>query len=92
MNGKQSESLNVKNSCNNQADEHQETSSAYNIKGMENNLSASEKKEKDHGGYDRISECGKQLSHSTYERACAAQDMTISKMKDIVEIYKYEIK
>ena len=36
-------------------------------------------------------ECGEHFFHSTYECACAAQDTTTSKMKEIVEIYKTEI-
>ena len=36
-------------------------------------------------------ECGKHLFHLTYESVCAAQDVSVSKMKEIVEINKYEI-
>ena len=38
-----------------------------------------------------MDEWGKYLFHSKYERACASQDTTISNMKEIVEIYKFEI-
>ena len=37
-------------------------------------------------------ECGKNFFHSIYEYACAAHAMTISQMKDIVEILNCEIK
>ena len=35
-------------------------------------------------------ECDKPSFYLTHERACEAQDMTISKMKEIVDIYKSE--
>ena len=62
------------------------------IKGEKNNSSTSEKKEKVHDGYVRMYKCGKNLLHSTYERACAAYETTISQMKEIVEILNSEIK
>ena len=42
-------------------------------------------------GYVCMYECGKYLLHSSYERRCAAREMTISKMKYIVEIFDSEI-
>ena len=64
--------------CDGEVDRDKEASSAYYIKGKEKNYSTSEKKEKSRDGYVCIYECGKNLLHSTYERACASQETTIS--------------
>ena len=46
----------------------------------------SEKKVKSWDRYVFMYECGQHFLYSTYERAWEAHGMTISKMKDIVEI------
>ena len=71
---------------------HKETLSVYDIKGKENTLSTSENKENAHDGYVHIYECVKKLLDLTYEHVCTAQETTISKMKDIVDIYNSYIK
>ena len=50
------------------------------------------RKKKALDGYVHMYEYGKDLLYSTYECACTAQETTISKMKDILYIYKSEIK
>ena len=65
--------------------------SAYAIKGEENTLSIYERKEKARDGYVYIYELGKLLRTSKYKRTCTSQEKTISKMKEIVDMYKYEI-
>ena len=50
-----------------------------------------EKKKKTYDDYVPMNECGIVLFHSTHERVCAAQEITISMMKDIVDMYKLEI-
>ena len=52
----------------------------------------SKKKEKSRDGYVHMYEWREHLFHSAYEYACTAQETTISKMKDIVDIYNYVIK
>ena len=61
-------------------------SSVYDNKGEETTSGPSEKKEKSCDGYVCMYECGKHLFNSNYERTCVAQETTISKMKDIVDI------
>ena len=75
-----------------EGDKHKETSSAYDIKGEGNTLSMSENKEISHDGYVRMYEWGKHLLYPTYECMCASQEITISKMKEIVKIYNSKIK
>ena len=75
------ERINAAITCDTEVDKHKETLSVYNIKGEENILSTSEKKEKSRDSYVRMYEYRKHLLHSTYEYACAAQETTISKMK-----------
>ena len=77
--------------CGKEVDKYKETLSANDIKGKEKTLSMSEKKEKSRDGYVCIYEYGKHLLHSIYERTCAAHDTAISQMKEIVEIFNYEI-
>ena len=64
----------------------------YDSKDKEKTLSTYERKEQACDGYVYMYECGKRLFNSTYELACAAQETTIHKMKEIVEIYNSEIK
>ena len=60
---------------------HKKTSITYSNKGKENTSSTSEKKEKSRDGYVCMYECGKQLLHSKYERACAEKAVSISTME-----------
>ena len=55
-------------------------------------LSTSEKIEKVCDDYVRRYECNKHSFNSMYGHTYAEQEMTISKMKDIEEIYNYDIK
>ena len=64
----------------------------YCNKGKVNILSTIEKKEKVDDGYVHIYEYGKHLFHSMSERSCTLQETTIINMKDIMEIYNYDIK
>ena len=77
---------------NKEADKDKDTSSEYHIKGKEKALSMYENKEKACDVYFFMYECGKKLLHSTHERACAAHDTPIDQMKEIVDIFNYEIK
>ena len=65
--------------------------SAYDVKVKENTLSTSEKRENTQDGYVHIYEYGKLFCTSTFERACAAQKMNISNMKEIADMYKYDM-
>ena len=56
--------------CNKEVDKHRENSSVYDNKAEEKTLIMSRKKEKACYGYVRMYGCGKQLLHSTNERAC----------------------
>ena len=49
------------------------------------------KKEKARDGYVCIYKCSKLFCTSTYEHACTAKETNTSKMKEIVDINKYEI-
>ena len=69
-----------------EADKHKETLRAYDNKGEEKTSGMSEKKEKLSDDYFCMYQYDKQFFHSTYEHACAAQDTTISNMREIVEI------
>ena len=80
------ESINTTIPCDKEEDKHKGTSSAYDIKDEEKNLSTSKRKEKARDGYVCMYKCGKHLLHSTYKRACAAQETTINNMKHIVGI------
>ena len=73
------------------ADKDNKNSSAYDVKGKEKTLSTSEKRENTRDGYVHIYEYGKLFCTSTFERACAAQEMTISNMKEIADMYKYDM-
>ena len=64
----------------------------YYINGGENNLSTSEKNEKSRGGYVYMYECVKHLVHSSYERACVSYETIFSEIKEVVGIFKSEIK
>ena len=75
-----------------EADIEKETLSAYYIKGEKNTLSTSEKKVNSCDGYVCMYECGKHLLNSMYERICATHETTISKIKEIMEIFNYDIK
>ena len=92
MNGKESEIINKTIVCDKEAEKYKETSSTYDSKYKEKNLSTSENKEKARGGYIYIYEWGKHLLNLTHERACSAQETNVIKTKDIVKIYNYEIK
>ena len=37
-----------------------------------------------------MNECGKNIFHSMYERACTPKYVSISKVEELVEKYKYE--
>ena len=67
--------------CDNEADKYKEILSAYYIKGAEKTLSMSEKKEKARDCCVSMYGYGKNLLHSTYERACVANETTISQTK-----------
>ena len=54
--------------------------------------STSGKKEKENDGYVSIYECGKLLFTSTFERACAAQETTISQRREIFESFNSDRK
>ena len=60
--------------------------------GKEKTLKISEKKEKARSGYVHTYQCGKIFFTSNFERAWAEQETTISKIKYIVDMYKYDIK
>ena len=64
--------------------------SAYDNKGEEKTPRTPEKKEKSCDSYVRMYECVKHFLHSTYERACTAQDTAVNKMIEIAEIYNYK--
>ena len=72
-------------------DKYKQTSSAYDIKGEENTLSTSKKKLKARDSDVCIYEYGKLFCTSTFKCACAAQEETISKMIEIMNMYKSEI-
>ena len=86
------EIINVRIACNKEAGKRKEISSEYDSKGQEKNPRTSEKKEKTRDGQVCMYECGNHLLYLTYERACVSQQKTISNMKEIVEIFKSEIK
>ena len=65
--------------------------SAYDVKVKENTLSTSEKIENTRDSYVHIYEYGKLFCTSTFKRACAAQETTISNMKEIADMYKYDM-
>ena len=92
MNCKELEITNVMITCDKKTDKHKETLSAYGIKGKEKTSSTQEKKKKARDGYVRMYECRKYLFHSMYQRECTAQETTIHKTKEIVDMYNYEIK
>ena len=58
---------------NKEVDKHKENLSVYDNKSEKKTLNMSGKKEKARYGYVRMYGCGKQLLHSTYERACTSQ-------------------
>ena len=74
-----------------EAGENKITSYAYDNRGRKNTLIMSGKEKKTYDDYVPMNECGIVLFHSTHERVCAAQEITISMMKDIVDMYKLEI-
>ena len=72
------ESNNKRTRC---ADKNKQALSVYDITGEEKTKITSENKEKSWDGYVHIYECGKLFCTSTFERACAAQETTINKIK-----------
>ena len=80
LNRRELEIINVTIRCDKEANKNKEYSIMYGNKSEENTSSTSEKK-KIRDGYVRMYECGKNFFCLTYERVCAEQDMTISKMK-----------
>ena len=86
------ESINVTTNCNKESDKHKEASSEYDINSKEKTPIMSEKKENNVLVMFRIYECGKYVLYSNYERACVEKYRTISKMKEIVDIFYSEIK
>ena len=85
------ESINVTTICDKEVDKDKETLSVYAIKVEENTSSASDKKDKARDGYAQMYEYKENLLHSMYKRTCAAYEITISQMKEIVEIFYSEI-
>ena len=85
INGKELESININSTCNNEANKREENLSKYINESEENNLSTTENKEKARDGYFCMYEYGKQFFRSTYERACTAKVVSISKTEDLVE-------
>ena len=86
------ESFDVTSMQDKEADIEKENLSAFDIKGEKNTLSTSEKTENSFDGHLCMYECGKHLLHSMYEHICATHETTISKIKEIMEIFKYDIK
>ena len=73
-------------------DKNNETSSAHDIKVKGNTLIAPEKEIKVMLALCSHIRMGKNLLYSAYEQACAEYEMTISRMKEILEIFNSEIK
>ena len=67
------------------------TLSEYDIKGKEKTSGTSEKKEKARNCYVHKYKYGKRFWTLNYKCACAAQKTAISKMKEIVDMWKYDI-
>ena len=86
MNGKELKNINLMITCDKEVDKHKENLSVYDNKGEEKTSITYEKKENSRDGYVHMYECGKHLFNPMYECACAAQETTISKMKEILEI------
>ena len=66
-------------------DKDKQTFSAYVIKGKEQTLRTSEKKEKTSDSYVCIYEGSKQICTSTFKYAYSAQKNTISQMKEMLD-------
>ena len=88
----QSEELESNNKTTMWKDKDKHTMSAYGIEEEKKNPSTSEKKEKAQDRYDHLYEYGKLFCTSIFEGACVAQENFINKMKEVLDIYKYEIK
>ena len=88
------DNINITNKFNKEAgkDKYKENLIENDIKDKKKTLKTSENIENARDGYVCIYLCGNHLLHLMYECACTAHDMTIVQMKDIGEIFNYEIK